>query len=110
MKDLFRERNFMSFQQLQGVFGLPSSNFFRYLQLRSFVEKHFSPTLQTPAYSWIEKCLGVDPLQRGAISTLYALIHTAAVPTLDRIKEQWQLEMGLQIIESQLLEFLVVIS
>jgi len=67
MKDLFREGNFMSFQQLQGVFGLLSSNFFRYLLLLSFVKKYSSSTLQTPAYSWIEECLGVDPSQRGAI-------------------------------------------
>lgn len=65
----------MSFQQLQTIYDVPQSSFFRYLQVHRFVKKHFSPSLQILQTSWIDDCLKIDPLQKGTRSVLYEIIH-----------------------------------
>lgn len=42
IKDLF-EKELLSFEQLRAKFKLPQNNFFRYSQIRSFVQKHTIP-------------------------------------------------------------------
>uniref|UniRef100_A0A3P9J6K5 Reverse transcriptase zinc-binding domain-containing protein n=1 Tax=Oryzias latipes TaxID=8090 RepID=A0A3P9J6K5_ORYLA len=101
LKKLFNEGHFLSFEQLQEKFNLPSSDFFRYLQVRSFVKKHFSPSLQTPPGSWIDECLTLDPSKKGVISYLYHMFNTAAAPSLEIMKKQWQKELGLEITGTQ---------
>ena len=41
VKDLFKDGVFMSFEQLVNEYNIPSSHYFRYLQVRVFVWKHF---------------------------------------------------------------------
>ena len=65
VRDFFREGNFMAFQQLRAKLNIPQSHFFRYLQVRSFIKKHFSPSLKNIQSGWLEECLKVDPLQGG---------------------------------------------
>ena len=64
VRNVFRESSFISFQQLRAKLNIPQSNFFRYLQDRSFIKKH-SPSLQNLQSSWLDECLKVDPLQGG---------------------------------------------
>lgn len=94
VRDFFKEGHFMSFQQLQTKLNIPQSHFFRYLQVRSFIKKHFSPSLQNLQSSWLEECLKADPLQRGCVSVIYKLLQGAATPSLDHIKQQWETELG----------------
>ena len=95
VKDLFKEGHFMSFEQLKKDFDIPQSAFFKYLQIRSYVRKHFS--LTTPHSSWIDDCLNMDPVGRGVVSVLYDIIQRVASPSLNHLMRQWEEELGITI-------------
>ncbi len=100
VKDLFKDGVFISFQQLRTDFEIPQSNFFRYLQVRSFIKKHFSPSLNQPEGGWIDELLNMDPFRRGMVSILYEVIQRTASPSLDHIRRQWEEELGIEISDS----------
>ena len=50
IENLYIDNHFASFAQLQAKFKLPTSKFFRYLQIRNFVKQSFS-------------CLDAPPIQ-----------------------------------------------
>uniref|UniRef100_A0AAR2IMM0 Reverse transcriptase domain-containing protein n=1 Tax=Pygocentrus nattereri TaxID=42514 RepID=A0AAR2IMM0_PYGNA len=99
VKDLFRSNSLISFEQLKSDFDIPQSNFFRYLQVRSFVKKYFSPSLTTLERNWIDDRLSINPLDRGVVSILYENIQRVTSPTLNHIKAQWEEELGEEISE-----------
>ena len=99
VKDLFKNNIFVSFEQLKSDLGIPQSNFFRYLQVRSFIKKYFSPSLTTLETNWVDKCLNINPLGKGVVSVLYEIIQRVASPTLTGIKGQWEEELGEEIPE-----------
>ena len=87
----------MTFQQTVQHFAVPQSHFFRYLQVRDYLRKNFS----FPAGSdcgWIE-CLDYDPFGRALVSRLYDALQLMSAPSLNHIKEQWEEEMGREILE-----------
>ena len=95
VKDLFKDGHFLSFEQMRRDFDIPQSDFFKYLQVRSFVRKYFS--LTTPPSTWVDECLGWDPVGRGMISRLYDIIQCVASPSLDRVKGTWEEELGMDL-------------
>lgn len=68
MRDLYKERHFITFEQLSLDFNIPQSRFYRYLQVRSYVKTHFS--LANPQKTWIDERLSMDPVSRGLVSGL----------------------------------------
>lgn len=89
---LFKEGQFISFEQLKKDFSIPQSYFFRYLQVWSHDKKHFS--LTTPQSTWIDECLTMDPADAGLVSVLYNNIQRVTVVSLNRLARQWEEELG----------------
>lgn len=65
-KDLFMDDCFASFSNLSKKFNLPSSNFFRYLQVRHYVRSQIPCFPKLPAQNPIDKLLSLQPLARGS--------------------------------------------
>lgn len=90
----------MSAAQLEKDYGISSkTNYFRYFQVRDFVKKSFSPSLELPQSGWIDELMDTDPTAKGTISTLYTHIQNVASPSLDNVRRKWEEELGLDISE-----------
>ncbi len=55
-RDLYKDGVFASFTQLQRKYKLESNSFFRYLQVRGYIRKHFKG-YETETQSILDKCL-----------------------------------------------------
>ncbi len=93
VRDFFQGSRFIKFEHMIKAFGIPKSNFYRYLQVRSLVKKYFNTLSTPPPHSWIEE-LDLSVSERGLISTVYSSIQRAASPSLDLLKKQWEEDFG----------------
>ena len=91
--DLFHNKTFSSFEFLVKEHGIPRSHFFRYLQIRDFVRKHFPSFPSAPTSSPVHECISLDPSRRGCISKLYNLIQGISSPDLNHVKRAWEEEL-----------------
>lgn len=99
VKDFFVDGTFITFQLATQKYSIPNSHFFRYLQVRDYIRKSFSSFPDQPDKDWIEECIQYDPSWRGSVSRLYQMIQSVNTTTLDHIKEQWQEELGVEILD-----------
>ncbi|KAL2095628.1 hypothetical protein ACEWY4_007776 [Coilia grayii] len=99
VKDVFVNGTFLSFQLAVQQYSIPQTHFFRYLQVRDYIRKYFPSFPAQPDKDWIDECLHHDPSWRGSVSRLYQVIQSVSTPSLDRIKEQWQEELGREILD-----------
>lgn len=70
---LYGDSNFMLFDQFRQTFALPTNSFFRYLQVRHFVQSPFNQFPSLPQTS-LDAVLEVRPEAKGTISGLYTNI------------------------------------
>lgn len=92
--DLYIEGTFASFQQLTIKFSLKQSNFFQYLQIRSFAQTELpnfpSKPQDTPQDKFLEPVLR----QKGFISYMYGKIFSEYSQSLSSIKKLWEQDLG----------------
>lgn len=93
-KDLYNDAGFMSFERLCEDNNLPKSHLFRYLQVRSFASRHFPGYPALPSKDLLYSVLNVDPLRKGAISKIYALILNSQPHTWDKARQAWEGDIG----------------
>lgn len=94
--DLYINGSFASFHHLQQKFGLPKNDFFRFLQVRSYVKTHlkqFENAEPDRLDSCLEGVLGSDHV----ISRLHDALQHISCPTTNAIKSEWEKELGTQI-------------
>ena len=97
-KDLFIGNSFASFAQLSKKFGLPNTNFFRYLQARHFLHSQMASFPGATTVTTADMLLGLHPLCKGLISVIYdKLIDIKQVP-LDKIKTAWERDLNFQLL------------
>lgn len=94
ISDLFLQGSFGSFSQLSDRFDLPKSQFYRYLQIRHFVQKNFPSFPNRPLDNTIDKLLSLSPKQRGLISVIYHNICSISPQSLQGIRELWENDLG----------------
>uniref|UniRef100_A0AAY4CMV8 Reverse transcriptase zinc-binding domain-containing protein n=1 Tax=Denticeps clupeoides TaxID=299321 RepID=A0AAY4CMV8_9TELE len=94
IKDLFAEGTLLTFELLQKSYNIPKSNFYRFLQIRSFVSKHFR-SLHSPANSPADEILALNPFMRGNISKLYTLIQNIYSPSWEKTKVAWEQDLNI---------------
>lgn len=99
VKDFFVNGTFLTFQLAVQQYSVPQTHFFRNLQVRDYVRKNFPSFPAQPDKDWIDECLHYDPSWRGSVSRLYQAIQSVSTPSLDHIKEQWQEELGREILD-----------
>lgn len=92
VKDLFKGGRFITFELLKKDFGIPQADFFRYLQVRSYVKSNFSLTL--PPETWLDECLDMNPCDKGLVSAIYGRVQSAASPSLNHLRNIWEEELG----------------
>ena len=82
-------------------FNLPNSHFFRYLQMRHFIQKQFPHFPNRPPEAEIDHLLSLDLRQKRLISVIYnkiALLSPA--PTISP-KNVWEKDLGVDITDVQ---------
>jgi len=85
--DLYIDDKFASFNQLQSVFNLPRSDFFRYLQVRHYVQTVIPQFMDKPEINSFEKTLLVNPSSRHLVSRC---VNSLQLPvSTNHIKEAW---------------------
>lgn len=93
LNDLYSNDIFMTFQQVQERFGLPNSNFFRYLQIRNYVQSHLSQ-FQIAKPDVLDKCLSESSRYQNNISVIYNSLQEVSNPSTAHIKGEWEKELG----------------
>ena len=98
-KDLYVDNTFASFQQLSDIYELPKQHFFRYLQVRSCVQKIFPSFPNLPDGSVIDTFLNTLPTLKGTISFIYEEICELRSEPLNALKTRWEEDIGEEITE-----------
>ena len=91
VKDLYINNHFASFAQLQEKFGLPSSHFFRYLQVRNIVRQSIPHFETLPEQHRFYELMSKPPTSKHLISQF--VLFSLAAPSL-HIKEAWVSDLG----------------
>ena len=99
LKDLFSNNIFLSFEQVSQTFNLPRTHFFRYLQMRHFVQKKFSSFPNLPPLSPTDELLDLNPTAKGLISTIYTMISSINPQMLDHLRQAWEQDLDLHFSE-----------
>lgn len=98
IEDLYIDDKFMSFLQLQEKFQLPQSHFFRYLQIRNFVQQNFSDfPLKPQSHTYF------DIIRKADFKHLISqFVKCFTIPVdSDRIKKTWAEDLGVPLSEDQ---------
>ena len=74
VKDLYKDNIFMTFEELMITYDIPRSHFFKYLQIRSFVQVRMNQSLTEPCMSELEKTVSTLGSKKGRISVLYEML------------------------------------
>ena len=101
LKDLYEEGVFMSFTSVSDRFNLPKSQFFRYLQMRHFIQKQFPHFPNRPPEAEIDQLLSLDPRQKRLISVIYNKIALLSPVSTISTKNAWEKELGTDITDDQ---------
>ena len=103
---LFSNNSFKSFEQLRTDFKLPRTDFFRYLQLRSFILKHpnrnglIEPSLLE---LYLLKIQGGEHMRK-PITNAYRIIASMTKDNSCYVKDKWIRELQLEMSERQFVE------
>ena len=93
-RDLFLNGIFVDFKSLSHEHDLHQGNFFRYLQVRSFVKDNCSTFPSLPAD--LPKILDRPESLTRMVSKLYTNILQSNPSPLLKVKQQWENELGVQ--------------
>ena len=91
----------MSFDQVRQEFSLPAHHFFRYLQVRHFIQNRFTQFPSPPPKSPLDSILETPPEVKGTVSRLYTIIFELEGSSMSIIKENWEKDMDADITEDQ---------
>lgn len=93
--DLYLNEKFATFTEIQEKYGLHKNNFFRFLQIRNYVQSHLKD-FATASPSCLDKCLR-NCFNSYSISSLYGTLQNLHLPSTSAIKAAWEEELGLEI-------------
>lgn len=96
-KDFFINGVFLSFTELMNKLQIPRTSFFRYLQVRHFIQSHSPSFPQLPTPSHVEDILLIPLIFGGQISKIYNLIMAVNKVSMDGIKTKWEEELDTEI-------------
>lgn len=97
--DLYIGDKFASFEQLSAKYNLPSSSFFRYLQVRHFVSSSIPGFPNKPLNNIIDDMFSFSPTKKKAISTLLGKISNSNSSSIYTIKKAWEQDLQINISE-----------
>lgn len=97
-KDLFVDGTFASFDLLQKNNNIPKSHFFRYLQVCSFVKKHF-PFPHLPPKNVLSTILELDPNGRRRVAKIYQTLQDIDPPSWESTRLAWEKDLDITLSE-----------
>lgn len=97
IQDLYKEGTFSSFEQLKQYYNLASVKFFHYLQVRYFVRKHIPDFEVLSLNPTLETIVNVHPGVNGNVLNFYKLLLEKVDGNIEKIKHDWEKEMGFKI-------------
>ena len=101
LNDLYDRGVFSSFASLSVKYGFPNSHFFRYLQMRHFIQKQFPHFPNRPPEAEVDQLLSLNVWQKRLIFVLYNKIALLSPVTTVSSKNTWEQELGLDITDGQ---------
>lgn len=99
LSDLYINGTFSSFEDLRIKFDLQQNDLFRYFQARHFARSHSPQFPNLPNRSLVDLILNVPFWLRGFTTNCYALIMSMDNVIMDKIKNNWEKELGTEISE-----------
>ncbi len=91
LKDLLSEDVIMTSEHMIGNFGIPTQDFFRYLQLRHYIS-HGTTIIEHPELSPTEKLSKKDG--RMSVSLFYEALNVTSPADLWGLKGTWKKELS----------------
>ncbi len=101
MSNLYVDGKFGSFTQLSQSFDLPKSHFFRYLQLRHYVQKSTPSFPDFPTDNVIDHILSLSLVRKGLTSTLYDSIFNITPHSPHDVMRLWENDLGAEMADDQ---------
>lgn len=92
---------FASFSQLSQAFNLPKKHFFRYLQVRSFVQKTFPMFPNKPIKSHVDHILELKSDSKRLIAQIYDLIQKIDPHSTENLRKAWDSDLGMVLRDDQ---------
>ena len=96
LDDLYDGETLMSFQQLKDSYQIPATHFYRYLQLRHFIQSQLGGSLKRPRLSQLESLL-TQKINGKHISLTYDLLMANNKANTNLVKEKWEQDLGITI-------------
>lgn len=97
LKDLYINKHFASFTQLQQKFSLPATHFFRYLQVRNYVRQNIDNFENLPEESKVHNLLLGAADSKGLISNFVKIFSEQVDCVTQSLKNAWEEELNIQI-------------
>ena len=98
LSDLYIDKIFASFAQLQEIHILPTSHFFRYLQVRDYTRRHIPDFESTPPPSHsLYATMNQHPSNRSLVSQLVNFFTSYETPPTQHLKEAWERDLAITI-------------
>jgi len=91
--DLYIGDTFASFEQISQRFGIPRSDFFRYLQVRCFVISNSDCFPLCPPKSLLDSIFKCSTVTKQIISKIYTLLNSHQVISLESLKRKWETDL-----------------
>jgi len=101
LNDLYDEGVFTSFASLSDKYNFPNSHFFRYLQMRHFIQKQFPHFPNRPPEAEMDQFLSLNLQQKRLISVIYNKIALLSQASTISSKSAWEKDLGVDITEVQ---------
>lgn len=110
LKDLYTDGSFHSFTTLCERFNLPQSHLFRYFQVRNFAKQNNLDFPNTPCDTAADLIFNIPSHQKGIISKIYGSISQITETGLDKMKRNWEEELGSPIADNDWKEALTKVN
>lgn len=97
--DLYINGIFGSFSDLRSKYDLQQNDLFRYFQSRQFAKSHSPQFPSLPSKSLVDSLLEIPFWVQGFTSHSYSLILSMNNVKLEKIKTEWEKELGIEVSE-----------
>jgi len=91
---------FASFNQLKGKYNLPNSHFFRYLQVRHYIQSKIEDFQNLPLEHEIYDICKSPPFSKHLISRIVCLFDDCITANTLKTRDAWKEELGVELSES----------
>lgn len=97
ISDLYDDNKLMTFEMLRNKHHIPSTHFFKYLQLRSYISKAQNHSLLCPPLSKLETIIVHHSSGHGQVSLIYDLCKTESEESSENKRLAWSTDLNAEV-------------